>query len=276
MHVISSLKNTANRFRKSVRASLQGCASKGIERSPEGPAAPQMRCRFAILFPGAGLRGRYIFLAVITKRAAAIPTIAVPRMINASPAMLPNFWPGNDRVRPAKAGAPNSRNRSNFSTRNPKAITAMDVRTQARNVRSFAEWSLKFLIILSVNMTPNSSRIWRPASFCSSIAPLDQKMCRAARWGWRSAYIQRDLAVPRLPLDPLQILEHARAQLVPKRGVLFGMTGAGKPAIVADLLAQIGTISFRFIGSSSKKDCRMRSSRRRKVVTGDHQPENIS
>ena len=54
---ISSLKKTANRFRKSVRASLQGRATdKGIERSPEGLAAPQMRCRFAILFLGAGLR----------------------------------------------------------------------------------------------------------------------------------------------------------------------------------------------------------------------------
>src|ERR1700741_1082394 len=60
MHVNSSLKKTANRFGKSVRASLQGRATdKGIERSPEGPAVPQMRCRFAILFPGAGLRGRY-------------------------------------------------------------------------------------------------------------------------------------------------------------------------------------------------------------------------
>jgi hypothetical protein len=111
LHVISSLKNTANRFRKSVRASLQGRATdKGIEHSPEGPAAP-----------------RSIFFAVITKRAAAMPTIAVPRTINAGPAMLPNFWPGNDRVRPAAAS---SRNRSNFSTRNPKAITAMAVRTR--------------------------------------------------------------------------------------------------------------------------------------------------
>src|SRR5208283_5591155 len=57
--LFSCLKKTANRFRKSVRASLQGRASKGIERSPEGPAAPQMQCRFAILFPGAGLRGHH-------------------------------------------------------------------------------------------------------------------------------------------------------------------------------------------------------------------------
>jgi DNA repair ATPase RecN len=51
--------------------------------------------------------------------------------------------------------------------------------------------------------------------------------------------------VSQVPLDPLQILEHARAQLVPKHGVLFGMTGAGKSVIVADLLAQIGH-RFRF------------------------------
>ena len=70
-------------------------------------------------------------------------------------------------------------------------------------------------------------------------------MRRAARWGWRSAYIQRDLAVPQVPLDPLQILEDARPQLEPKHGVLFGMTGVGKPVIVADLLAQIGTLSIQ-------------------------------
>src|SRR6266850_8075024 len=102
---------------------------------------------------------RSIFFAVITKRAAAMPTIAVPRTISASPAMLPNFGPGNDKVRPAEDGAASSRNRSNFSTRNPKAITAMAVRTQARNVRSFAEWSLKFLIILSDNMNPRNGTI---------------------------------------------------------------------------------------------------------------------
>ena len=145
--------NTANRFRKSVRASLQGCASKGIERSPEGPAASQMRCRFAILFPGPGLRGRYSWRLSQSEQ-LQLPTIAVSRMLNASPTIVPNFWPGNDRVRPAKAGAPNSRNRSNFSTRNPKAITAMDVRTPARNVRSFAEWSLNFLIIFVSQYEP--------------------------------------------------------------------------------------------------------------------------
>src|ERR1700686_172092 len=50
-------------------------------------------------------------------------------------------------------------NRSNFSTRNPNAITAMAVRTQARNVRWFAEWSPKFLIILSDTMHPRNGAI---------------------------------------------------------------------------------------------------------------------
>jgi hypothetical protein len=35
----------------------------------------------------------------------------------------------------------------------------MDVRTQARNVRSFAEWSLKFLIILSANTNPRNGTV---------------------------------------------------------------------------------------------------------------------
>ena len=61
---------------------------------------------------------------------------------------VPNFWLGNDSVLPAKDGAASSKNRSNFSMRNPKAMTAMAVRTQARNVRSFAAWSPKFLIML--------------------------------------------------------------------------------------------------------------------------------
>jgi hypothetical protein len=43
------------------------------------------------------------------------------------------------------------------------------------------------------------------------------------------------------------------------------MTGAGKPVIVADLLAQIGTVSIQVY--RRKKDCRMRFSRRGKVVS---------
>src|SRR5277367_5367577 len=39
---------------------------------------------------------------------------SVPSAISASPARLPNFWPCNDRVRPAREGAATSRNRSNF------------------------------------------------------------------------------------------------------------------------------------------------------------------
>jgi len=83
-----------------------------------------------------------MFFAVIRKRTAAMATMAVPRIISASPAILPNLWPGNESVRPDNDGAATSRNRSNFSTRNPKAMTAMAVRTQARNVRSLAAWSL--------------------------------------------------------------------------------------------------------------------------------------
>jgi hypothetical protein len=90
-----------------------------------------------------------ITLAVRRNRVAAIATIAVPRIMSASPASFPNFCPGAERARPAREGAASSRNRSNRSTRNPKAMTAMAVRTQARKVRSFAEWSAKFRIILS-------------------------------------------------------------------------------------------------------------------------------
>ena len=39
------------------------------------------------------------------------------------------------------------RNRSNFWTRKPNAMMAIAVRTQARNVRSFAAWSLYRSII---------------------------------------------------------------------------------------------------------------------------------
>ena len=46
-------------------------------------------------------------------------------------------------------GAIACKNKSKRSIRNPNAMTAIAVRTQARNVRSFAEWSLKFLIMLS-------------------------------------------------------------------------------------------------------------------------------
>jgi hypothetical protein len=59
--------------------------------------------------------------------------------------MLPNLCPSGDRTRLESDGATVSRNRSKRSTRNPKAIIAMAVRTQARNVRSFAAWFRKFL-----------------------------------------------------------------------------------------------------------------------------------
>src|SRR5215471_14355898 len=49
-----------------------------------------------------------------------------------------DFWPGTESWRPAREGAAISRKRSNFSTKKPNAMTAMAVRTQARNVRSLA------------------------------------------------------------------------------------------------------------------------------------------
>jgi hypothetical protein len=88
-----------------------------------------------------------MLLAVAMKRVAATAIIAVPRTISANPAMLPYLWLDNERERPANDGAVISKNKSNFSTRKPKAITAIAVRTHARNVRSFAAWSLKFLIM---------------------------------------------------------------------------------------------------------------------------------
>ena len=86
----------------------------------------------------------------------------------------------------------------------------MDVRTQALVCLMVARISDHLVRQYDPQLQPHMATSF----ICSSIAPLDQKMCRAARWGWRSAYIQRDLAVPQVPLDPLQILEHARAQLV--------------------------------------------------------------
>jgi hypothetical protein len=44
---------------------------------------------------------------------------------------------------------------------NPKAMTAMAVRTQARNVRSFAAWSLKFRIMFA---TVPIGQKWRDQS----------------------------------------------------------------------------------------------------------------
>src|SRR5262249_44744214 len=114
---------------------------KGTAHSREGTAEGQAPNRSAIPGRTLDLRCRY-FLAVMRKRTAAMATIAVPRRTNASPARLANLWPGNEKARPANEGAATSRNKSNFSTRNPKAITVMAVRTQARNVRSLAAWSL--------------------------------------------------------------------------------------------------------------------------------------
>jgi hypothetical protein len=84
-----------------------------------------------------------------------MPTIAVPRTISASPAMLPSFWPGNDRVRPAKDGTASSRNRSNFSTRNPNAITAMAVRLSTSSFASLViHWTTIVRIVNGFCMNP--------------------------------------------------------------------------------------------------------------------------
>jgi hypothetical protein len=40
-----------------------------------------------------------MFFAVIRKRVAAMVTMAVPRTMSASPAVLPDFWPGSDSGR---------------------------------------------------------------------------------------------------------------------------------------------------------------------------------
>jgi hypothetical protein len=88
-------------------------------------------------------------LPVALKWIAATAIIAVLRTISAKPAMLPYLWLDNERLRPANDCAGISKNESNFATGNPKAITAIAVRTHAKNVRSFAAWSPKFLIILT-------------------------------------------------------------------------------------------------------------------------------
>jgi hypothetical protein len=127
---------------------------------------------------------RSIFFAILTKRAAAMPTIAVPRTISVRPAISPNFCPGNDRVRPAKDGAANSRNRSNFSTRNPKAILAMAVRTQARKVRSFAECNASQRSVWVHPSTLSTAATFRccptPASSSMLSAPRQKQATRVA------------------------------------------------------------------------------------------------
>ena len=64
-----------------------------------------------------------------------------------------------------------------------------------------------------------------------------RRSIRASKgWGWRCSRAELGLRIRRL----------RRAR--PQHGVLFGMTGAGKPVIVADLFAQIGhRFGFRLI-----------------------------
>jgi hypothetical protein len=68
--------------------------------------------------------------------------IATPMAMKARPARLANVWPCGESCCCAACGAANFMNKSNRSIRNPKAMTAMAVRTQARKVRSLAAWSV--------------------------------------------------------------------------------------------------------------------------------------
>ena len=93
------------------------------------------------------------------KRIIAKTIVAPPSAIRSNPAILPTSCPPMDGRRVASDLLANSKNRSNFSTKNPKAIIAMEVRTHARNVRSFAAWSVyrsiivAFLIPLSLHQS---------------------------------------------------------------------------------------------------------------------------
>jgi hypothetical protein len=92
MHVISSLKNTANRFRKSVRAFVTRACVKRNRAQAIRTSSPANA--MSIRDPVPGRRSsRSIFLAVITKRAAALPTIAVSRIIKHN---------GNGRAHPGE------------------------------------------------------------------------------------------------------------------------------------------------------------------------------
>src|SRR5450759_3336773 len=92
------------------------------------------------------------------KRIIAKIIVAPPSAIRSNPAILPTSCPPMDGRRVASDLLANSKNRSNFSTKNPKAIIAMEVRTHARNVRSFAAWSvyrsiIAFFIPLSLHQS---------------------------------------------------------------------------------------------------------------------------
>jgi hypothetical protein len=82
--------------------------------------------------------------------------------------------------------------------------------------------------------------------------------------------LKKDLAAPQVPLDPLQILEHTRAQLVPKHGVC-----SMRPGLVSRSLSRIfwqrsAPFRFRFIVEKSIV------ARRGKVVSDDHYPQDVS
>src|ERR1019366_603000 len=88
---------------------------------------------------------------VLRKRIIAKTIVAPPSTIRSNPAILPTSCPPTDGIRAASDLLANSKNRSNFSTKNPKAIIAIDVRTHARNVRSVAAWSVyRFIIVANL------------------------------------------------------------------------------------------------------------------------------
>jgi hypothetical protein len=64
--------------------------------------------------------------------------MAPPSRISSRPAISPAVWVKDDGGLPPSDRAVISRKRSNFSTRKPNAMTTIVVRTQARNVLSFA------------------------------------------------------------------------------------------------------------------------------------------
>src|ERR1700730_12106796 len=95
-------------------------------------------------------------------------------------------------------------------------------------------------------MTPNSSRIWRPASFVLPPLHLTKKCVEPPDGVGGALTFNETLPCHRYHLIRSRSLNTpVRSSYLPKHGALFGVTGAGKPFVVADLLAQIGTVSIQ-------------------------------
>src|ERR1700730_13576659 len=108
-------------------------------------------------------------------------------------------------------------------------------------------------------MTPNSSRIWRPASFVLPSLHLTKKCVEPPDGVGGALTFNETLPCHRCHLIRSRSLNTpVRSAYLPNHGVLFGMTGAGKPGHCS---GSSGTDRHRFdSGSSPKKDCRMRGS----------------